>query len=260
VDVYWVLTESVVRGMRYGYRLLSAGTVLRTGEDLIMFDTGFGDGGALERELARLSLRPEDFTFVFNTHLHIDHMGGNLLFRNAKKVVSRQEYLYQKRFNQEFISADDKEAFIRGNYRTLTDEQVSRIADTVSSVHGNEFEERIARWEDSCLFVEDDPPLPGCVQIIRTPGHTPFHLSFKIRGKEQAAVVPGDLIPSRRSFLEGKNSFIEVYTDRTQADMSMKRLRLSIRAHRETVVHPSHDRPFVVKTGRYVGKNRYQML
>jgi len=259
VLVYWMLTAAVVTGTRITYRMLSSETVLRTGDELIIFDTGLGDTGGLERELRRFSLDPRDFTYVFNTHIHVDHFGGNVIFENARKVMSRREYLFQKRWNEEFSSTENKQNFIRRHYPTLTDEEVCKITDTVSSVQAKYFKDRFFGSEDSFLFVEDNPPLPDCIEIIETPGHTPHHLSFRIRGVEQAAVIAGDLIPSKRSFFDGKFNFIEVYTDRGQAKRSLERLQLIIREQREVIIHPSHDRPFSVCEKRYVSANPYEI-
>ena len=67
--------------------------VLRSGDQVILVDTGYDDAEAASRDrpirldpgeaLAPLGLTPDDITIVIVTHLHYDHAGGLHLFPNA---------------------------------------------------------------------------------------------------------------------------------------------------------------------------------
>jgi len=55
---------------------------VRTGDDVVLIDTGVGPvvtgifkGGKLLAEMAAAGVRPEEITKVFITHLHLDHCG-----------------------------------------------------------------------------------------------------------------------------------------------------------------------------------------
>lgn len=46
----------------------------------------------LDRRLAEIGLELGDITHVFNTHLHADHCGGNVLFPHAEFIVQGEHY------------------------------------------------------------------------------------------------------------------------------------------------------------------------
>ena len=74
-----------------------------TGSDVLLIDTGVGEGNAyIERiveprrtpiaeELARFGLETADVTLLVNSHLHFDHCGNNQLFSNAEIFVQSSE-------------------------------------------------------------------------------------------------------------------------------------------------------------------------
>ncbi|MCL4467149.1 MAG: MBL fold metallo-hydrolase [Chloroflexi bacterium] len=91
--------------------------LIRHGHELTLVDTGLGTnlpprqletvwgltpGPRLLDKLAAIGLAPEDITCVVNTHLHIDHCGGDTIeaagrlqptFPRARYLVQRQEWL-----------------------------------------------------------------------------------------------------------------------------------------------------------------------
>jgi len=62
---------------------------------LAIIDTGMADNLGLVDELAQLGYCPADFDLVINTHLYWDHIGKNMLFKNARICISRREYEYE---------------------------------------------------------------------------------------------------------------------------------------------------------------------
>ena len=48
----------------------------------------------MESQLARFSTVPEEIRLVVNTHLHIDHCGGNCFLPNARFLAQKSELEY----------------------------------------------------------------------------------------------------------------------------------------------------------------------
>lgn len=78
-------------------------TLVNTGSELILFDTGLGAGaregglGQLRARLEASGYTPEDVTVVVITHFHGDHIGGLMengepAFPNARYVTGQAEY------------------------------------------------------------------------------------------------------------------------------------------------------------------------
>jgi N-acyl homoserine lactone hydrolase len=88
--------------------VLKAGSILRQGtlvkdsrstvtlidaeSKLIVVDTGYlGEDGILTDSLSARGLSPADIDFVVNTHLHLDHCGCNLMFRQSVFYADKKE-------------------------------------------------------------------------------------------------------------------------------------------------------------------------
>lgn len=80
-----------------------APVLVNTGSDVILFDTGLGEGGRanglgrLSEGLTAAGYKPEDITVVVLTHMHGDHIGGLMeggkpAFPNARYVTGQAEY------------------------------------------------------------------------------------------------------------------------------------------------------------------------
>ena len=97
-------------------------------------------------QLALLGLKPDDITYVVNSHLHFDHCGCNELFPRAKFLVQRAEL--------DAARAPKTHAFGPG-------------------------------WNHALDYVpidgEHDVFGDGSTILFPTPGHTPGHQSLKVR-------------------------------------------------------------------------------
>jgi glyoxylase-like metal-dependent hydrolase (beta-lactamase superfamily II) len=104
--------------------------VVRSEGKLILIDTGLGSKlsaqesstqglerpqGGLIDQLTSKDIRPEDIDIVINTHLHIDHCGGNTLLRNerlepafpnATYLVQRMEWAEASHPNPKLLHGD----------------------------------------------------------------------------------------------------------------------------------------------------------
>ena len=150
---------------------LPVNTVLiRTADATVLVDTGLGpqprtfmaDADAhLHDELARLGVAPEHVDVVVHTHLHIDHVGWDGTFPNARYVVHEQDWSF---FMNDASVAE--RPHLRDKVQPLSN--VERIAGETELMTG--------------------------VRLLPTPGHTPGHLSVRIESGGDRLVVLGDVV------------------------------------------------------------------
>lgn len=169
--------------------------LLEHDDGLVLIDTGAGNkesdkfrsiyaidnAGAdgrtlLEDGLAQLGFTPDDVSLVINTHLHFDHAGGNTwrtpaggieaAFPKARYVVQRGEM----------------------EWATNTNER------TAASYFGPNWDAIVAA--DRFDLVEGEPEIRPGIQLLMTPGHTPYHTSVKLTSAGETAVFLADVTPT----------------------------------------------------------------
>ena len=129
--------------------------------------------GSFLADLAAAGYPRESIDTVLCTHLHVDHVGWNTMlmggrwtptFPNARYLMGRIEY--------EHWTDSDRE-----DMRLI-------IADSVKPVH------------DAGLvdLVETDATIDGEISLVPTIGHTPGHVSVRIRSKGEEALITGDFL------------------------------------------------------------------
>ena len=136
-----------------------------------------GEPTRLEDSLRDLGVEPQQVDIVVSTHLHFDHAGGNTVrrpdgriepaFPNAVYAVQRGEWEYAQLDNERV--------------------QASYVADNFMPLDADG---RI-RWLD----VERETIVPG-VEVVRTPGHTPFHQSVLVTVGDRRLLYLADLVPT----------------------------------------------------------------
>jgi glyoxylase-like metal-dependent hydrolase (beta-lactamase superfamily II) len=140
--------------------------LIRTGQATVLIDTGIGPQprefvpepeGHLLHELARQGVAPEDVDVVVHTHLHVDHVGWDGSFPNARYVVHEDDWAF-------FMSAESlaARAHLREKVQPLVN--IDRVTGKTEVVAG--------------------------VELVPTPGHTPGHMSVRIG----STVVLGDVV------------------------------------------------------------------
>jgi glyoxylase-like metal-dependent hydrolase (beta-lactamase superfamily II) len=124
-------------------------------------------------DLAGAGFPPESIDLVLCTHLHVDHVGWNTRLAAGRWVPTfpRARYLFARR-EWEHWSAESEE-----NTRRV-------MADSVEPVLDAGLEQ----------LVEMDHRLTDAIWLEPTPGHTPGHVSVRLRGRDAEAVITGDLM------------------------------------------------------------------
>jgi glyoxylase-like metal-dependent hydrolase (beta-lactamase superfamily II) len=127
------------------------------------------EGEDVVPQLARLGLKPDDVTYVVNSHLHFDHCGGNEFFPRATFLVQRPE-----------LEAARRPGFVPGYSPSPIDFDHAldyRMIDGEHDVFGD-----------------------GSAVLIPTYGHTPGHQSLVVRaGKSAQLVVAADACYTREN-------------------------------------------------------------
>jgi len=153
--------------------------LLETGGELVLIDTGFGDGGPptagqMRSNLGAAGYRPEDIGKIVLSHFHRDHINGlraqsgALNFPNAQILVPDVEWSF-------WTDASNREAApegLRGNF------------DNVARVLGPEADKvRGFAWGDEVV--------PG-VTALKADGHTPGHTAFVMHSEGARLVFLAD--------------------------------------------------------------------
>jgi glyoxylase-like metal-dependent hydrolase (beta-lactamase superfamily II) len=136
-----------------------------------------GEPTLLESSLRELGVEPRQVDIVVNTHLHFDHAGGNTVrlpdgriepaFPNAVYAIQKGEWEYARLHNERVQAS-----YVANNFVPL--ESDARI-----------------RWLDG----ERETIVPG-VEVVRTPGHTPFHQSVLVTVGGERLLYLADLVPT----------------------------------------------------------------
>lgn len=162
--------------------------LVRTPGATILVDTGLGDKmGEKEREifaverpvgligeLDRLGVKPEDVDIVLNTHLHVDHAGGNTLRQGDRLVPTfpRAEYWAQR---QEWEDATHPNERTRITYLP---ENLEPVAES-GQLH---------------LFDGEREIISG-VSWLLAPGHTRAHTCVQFEAGDRSALYTVDVCP-----------------------------------------------------------------
>ncbi|GAA0776528.1 MBL fold metallo-hydrolase [Roseibium denhamense] len=147
-------------------------TVVNTGNELILFDTGVGEGGRPARGNMRAALQsagytPEQVDIVVLTHMHPDHIGGLMeggspAFPNARYVTGQKEY--------DFWAAMDPEA---NGVTKLVTSNVKPLAEKMT-------------------FLTNSDSVVSGVTALAANGHTPGHMTYMLESNGQQLLLIAD--------------------------------------------------------------------
>lgn len=140
--------------------------LVRSGDRVLLFDTGagdaqFADAGRLPASLRAAGVEPDQVTDIFISHAHGDHVGGlldaagSLRFANATVYLSAPEWAA--------LQADTANAALAAAIRPRVD-----------------------------AFAPGAELLPGVVTAVEVDGHTPGHSAYEIVDGDARLLYIGD--------------------------------------------------------------------
>lgn len=149
--------------------------LVNTGSQLVLFDTGNGEGarpgrGNLRPQLAAAGYKPEDVDVVVITHFHPDHIGGLMeggapAYPNATYVTGATEY--------DFWSAEDK--------LTGGTERVAKITQS-----------NVVPLRDQMKFIKPGDSVASGIDAVDAFGHTPGMIAYHIESEGKRLMLISD--------------------------------------------------------------------
>jgi N-acyl homoserine lactone hydrolase len=116
----------------------------------------------VDRQVRAAGHQPEDVIVVVLSHLHFDHAGSAHLFPAAQVLVGAGELAHGQAGADSYYRAEDVD--------------------------------RVAGCRPVELAADTDLFRDGSVVVLRTPGHTPGHLSLLVRLPDRSYLLTGDAV------------------------------------------------------------------
>ncbi|RJT41904.1 MBL fold metallo-hydrolase [Mesorhizobium waimense] len=196
-------------------------TLIDTGSEKVLFDTGCGDeGSSLLECLQDLGLGPDDIDVVVITHGHPDHIGG--LVKNGEPVFRRARYVF---------GAAEFAFWTEGN--AVREARLSKR---------DLFRRVCANLADQATFIAPgDEVLPG-ITAIDAAGHSPGLLAFLVESDGQRLLVWSDAFLHYVVSIQHPEWQADLDDDKDQAVETRKRL-LNMAAEQRLLI-AGHHMPF----------------
>jgi glyoxylase-like metal-dependent hydrolase (beta-lactamase superfamily II) len=201
-------------------------TLVNTGKELILFDTGNGSngfvprpsGGLLAAQLAPAGFTPDQIDVVILSHGHTDHIGGIMeggkpLFPNARYVIGKVEY--------DFWSSKAR---------------LSTPADGLEFKSGKLFQETVMPMSNRITFLKPNDEVVSGVRALEAYGHTPGHLAFHIESKGRQLLIWGDCAHHEVASLARPEWHALFDMDKEQGAATRKRVYAMAAAERMAVI------------------------
>jgi len=175
-------------------------TLVNTGEQLVLFDTGLAPEG-ITAALAAAGYSPDQVDVVVLTHMHGDHIGGlsnadGATFANAAYVAGQVEFDHW-------------------------------------AAAGNEgFEAKVRPLAEQMTFIgEGDTAAPGMTAML-APGHTPGHMAFRLESEGKSLILIADTANHFAFSLPHPDWEVRFDMDKAQAAATRRKLLGMIAADR----------------------------
>ena len=155
-----------------------APVLVDTGNDVILFDAGFGEIGAswgaglLLNGMEANGYSPDQITIVAMTHLHMDHFAGLMTsgqptFKNARYYIGQQEFDF-------WIDP-------------------ARMGTPMEQGHQGVLA-RVVPLKDKTTFIGDGDEVVSGIQAMEAFGHSPGHLVFRLQSGGKSLLLTGDTV------------------------------------------------------------------
>jgi glyoxylase-like metal-dependent hydrolase (beta-lactamase superfamily II) len=225
----------------------------------MIFDTGTPHDTDTTSSILKkqFNLDTDDMKWVFITHIHPDHTGSNFLFKKAKIVISKEDFLFSKRIANIVFSKGDLKSFLYENcpgYKNYYDDiEIEKMKNMINDYWS---EKRFGIGLDTC-FIEDNPPIPPFIRIMNSPGHTFHHKSYMISGLNPGKniYITGDSISNRHII----NSEYEDRLNEPHMDFSLFDKTITEFRNYDGVFVPGHDRPFYYPSRDPIKNNIFEI-
>lgn len=197
-------------------------TVVNTGRELVLFDTGNGEngfvprpaGGWLAQELTPAGIKREDIDIVVLSHGHPDHVGGLMeggkpLFPNARYCIGAIEYDFWAPEGKHTGDLEKFAAVFRANTKTVA---------------------------DRFTFLKPGDDVVTGIRAVEAYGHTPGHLNFLIESDGKAIYFWGDCAHHQVASLARPDWHCVFDVDAEQGATTRKRIYGRLAADRIPVI------------------------
>ncbi len=166
-----------------------------------------GEESGILMQLRNMGMDPREIRYVVNSHLHIDHAGGNQFFKKSSFLVPKEEIECAKNLENEGKGYNKADWDHPLNYLKL---------EKTFDIYGD-----------------------GTLILIPTPGHTLGHqiMLIRLRG-EGNFILSGDCVPCRENYLQIKISRNNM--DDGQALSSIHKLYQLVSEENAFLIH-GHD-------------------
>ncbi|HVS91287.1 MAG TPA: MBL fold metallo-hydrolase [Mucilaginibacter sp.] len=150
--------------------------LVKTSEDLILFDAGLGykdtrDELFIHQHIRNIGFDPDDVTLVLMSHLHYDHSGGLVVERNGRLESSFPQAIH-------VIQKGEWEFAITGRSSSYHKEIFEALNNAVN-IH----------------FVENSGELKTGIKYELSGGHCPYHQVFWLNDAGDKCFFGGDELP-----------------------------------------------------------------
>jgi glyoxylase-like metal-dependent hydrolase (beta-lactamase superfamily II) len=204
----------------------------------MLVDTGSAhEDTFLVAALERKGLHPADISTVISTHFHIDHVMNNSLFSRSRIYATQESYDWACSLYSDLLDESQWESLVLKYYPEALEYERAR---------GNMAKLRklgLRWWDRKRLGAQgqyrwlETHALPEGLQIARTSGHVPGHISVIVDQANPPTVIAGDALLT-------SNHDDRVLTMIAQNRAQAQRDRALILS-RPGLIIPGHDQPFV---------------
>lgn len=167
-DIYLVSGSA---GFGYGHFADCNVYLINTGKDLVLIDSGAGiDINPIMKNIVYHNFNVEKIAWIFNTHCHFDHVGGN---RRIKELSNCK--IVMQELGAEAIEKGDVER----TYSNLVNLQLEKAQ--VDIRFKDNYELKIGEYT---------------FKFIHTPGHSPDSTCIQMKYGDNTALFSGDTVLS----------------------------------------------------------------